>query len=1319
MEPFLVLLGLAALAWILLGPILIIVLWSRVRQVEENLQRLRRTRPARGEAPAPEARPVPPDRREPKPELPRPAPIAEEPVVWIEESTEPAPPRAGAPRPVSAAAEPAGIRPKIPAPSQPAEVFAESLGPAEKPEAGESFSLEELLAGKWMTWVGALAVVIGAGFALKYAIDNDYLGPTGRVVLGLVTGMVCFAGGALAIQRNYRFLGQGLVGAALGILYLSLYFAYDYKLIPKDAAFLGMIAVTASGLAFSTVFNAQPTAILGLLGGFLSPIMLSSGADERWILFPYLTVLDLGVLGIAGFRKWQPLQVLAFVATVFMWLGWFGQHYAPEKFTDVCLLLTPFFLLFALLGVFHNVLRRKPATPGDFILILATPVAYFGALYYITNRDYADWQGLLAIVLAAVYLAFALLAMQRHPAGKTTVVALAGIAASFLTIAVPLQLTGHWVAIAWAAEAVLLVELGLRFEQMKLRLAGFGLLGVVQVILVFYSVQTFDNPAAFQTRFTHRTRDVVVQGSLPTLPEAQTAPPGTPQPPSWTSVFNGRSFSFLASATALGILAWEFRRRRTSGDIVPTGAAGKAPPLPDNEVFGAIPPAALLIAAIPLTLMTLLIVETFAFGHSRRWLFPTYVGLFEVWTALAALGLMAFGALLGPRSLQKVAVGIFGILAIFLFVSLTGTLAGWSREWNQLLSGDPAAADSIWTWTLFNPRGIGFLAALGAAAAAALLYRRDEELEPGAGGEPARRPGAGLGLGAALGVFAHLTGLALITSEVYAQGIIRQWHTGTSLAVTAAWTLYAAGTLGAGIYWRSATVRILALGLFGFATAKVFLFDVWQLEKEIRYIAFVGLGASLLLVSFLYRRFRDRIRAWIKPASILIVATLLWGPSPADAAGDRSPPNPVSRLTDRWPIEVDAKLAATMGPTRGPGRAMVRVLLPADLYAIARLDLGDLRIFSTSTSADSPIEVPYLMLQSRDSRTMTERAAPLLDLSEVAGKTQFLLEVGKTVEPVNSLTIQIDDSDRNYVRTVTIWGANRRDAPVWNLLSRDGYLLDKTQPGHRLTVGNINFPQNRFPCYKVEINNLGEPPLHVARAKLFLRVEKRAERREFETQIVSQRHDPAKKRTHVIFDVSYRRLPSVGLVLDVDFDGHYFRPVTLETTDELLEKPLWRTVAAGQIYRIDRDGTTTDVREVDYAEAAGRYLRLTIDNGDDRPLNVRKGTVLSIDRSLACEARYFVAEGRTAALYAGNARLEAPTYDLGRTVGVAALESSPLLTLGAREPNPLFTGRPDPGLPWSERHRPLMWSLVVVGIIVLGSATILVLKQAAKNPGGQ
>ena len=121
--------------------------------------------------------------------------------------------------------------------------------------------------------------------------------------------------------------------------------------------------------------------------------------------------------------------------------------------------MTIYFVLFALLGVWHNVIRRISAEPGDFFLILATPVIYFIGLYGVTEDLYSDWHGILAVALAGSYLALALFALSRNPAGKPIIISLGGVAASFLTLAIPLQLTGHWIAIAWAAESVLTMSM--------------------------------------------------------------------------------------------------------------------------------------------------------------------------------------------------------------------------------------------------------------------------------------------------------------------------------------------------------------------------------------------------------------------------------------------------------------------------------------------------------------------------------------------------------------------------------------------------------------------------------------------------------------------------------------------------------------------------------------------------------------------------------------------------------------------------------------------------------------------------------------------
>ncbi len=1189
-------------------------------------------------------------------------------------------------------------------------------------------TFEELLAGKWLTWVGAIAVIIGAGFFFKYTIDAKLLGPTGRVVVGIIVGMSAFAGGAYAMLRNYRFLAQGLVGAAVGILYFSLFAAFQwYGIIPESAAFIGMLCVTTAALAFSTIFDAQATAILGLLGGFLTPTMLSTGTDHQWILFAYVFLLDLGVLGIATFRKWQPLQLTALIGSLFIWLVWFDRHYAPEKLTSTVILMTAFFLLFALLGVWHNIVRRVSAVTADFFLILATPVMYFMGLYWVTEFEYSFLHGLMAVAIAGAYLALALFALARDPAGKKVVIALGGIAASFLTIAIPLQLTGHWIAIAWAAESLLLVELGLRFNEAKLRLAGFGLLAFVQLVLVFYGSSTFFNPNRFQTRFT-RVDPVVTD----VMPGSVLFGRGRSleTEPTWTDVFNGRSFSFFASAIVMSILAWEYRRRFGSVEsdslrgidtsTAPTSVQTTGPPWRSVSPGQA---SAWLMAGVPLTVLALLIVETFAMGHRYHWIFPTYASMFSVWSAVIALVLMGLSLSWGPRWLDRVGLAVFGLLGMFLFANTLGSLSGWRNQWRRLVAD--GYEDSIWNWMLINPRGVGFLFAVASAAIAAHLFR---SLERRADAEEEESDMVPLGawdrisVSSAMSLFAILTGLAMLTVEVYAQGVIRDWRTGTSLAITGVWTVFAIATLVSGIYYRSAGVRVLSLLLFLLTTGKVFLYDVWHLDRAIRTIAFVGLGLSLLLVSYLYQRYRDRIRTWITPLALL---TAFAGGFAIDApvaiaaevrADEASEVDPLKTLRKRWPVQGHDQEAIDRPPRRSD--EFLQIVLPPEIYGVARRDLGDLRIFAVNEPSAVGIEVPFVVRRARDRSTVQKRPAPILNLSQLNGTTQFLLDLSDAVEPVNELIVEISNVERNYERPVKVFAAERRDAEDWNLLSDDGYLLDRTRPEHRLTVSRITFPQSRFHFYKVVIDNLGQRSLKVSGARLFDRTKFRAGRREFATQIISRENLEKEKSTEIMADLGYDRLPIVGLQVEAEFDGAYYRTVTLESTDKLEEKTKWHAVTSAQIYRIERRGMKRVVNDsLEFGEATGRFIRLTISNADDQPLHINKLTALGIDRILVAEKRRVLDSGDypSVALYAGDAKLNAPSYDLARTIGDIELDEVELVPLVAVEDNPFFSGPRKLKLPWSEENKALLWTATICGVLILGAMTFLILKQAAST----
>jgi hypothetical protein len=1368
---FFFMLAVVAGAWCLVGPIVWLVMLNKMkrldRETETNRGRIRQleVEVARlgvgGESGAAPANPVAAGgqaaalvermraAREKRPELtapvvnPAPEPLAD---IWIEEA--PAGVKSaqreivGGTGGLSASGfETASTVSKLP--------VAHS---AASPIADESSTWEEILAGKWLTWVGAIAVVIGSGLFFKYAIDNDWIGPTGRVMIGLLVGLATFAGGAFAMLRNYRWLSQGLVAGAMGILYFSLFAAFKwYEIVPQPAAFAGMVLVTAGGLAFSGYFNAQATAILGLIGGFLTPIMLSQNQDAQVADFSYILILDVGVLGLAGFRKWPAVQVLAFVGTLLMWLSWFGKWWDPNKLNTTVVLMTSFFLLFALLAVWYNVLRRKPADPGDFFLILATPVAYFIGLYGVTKADFSWLHGVMAIGLAGVYLGLGVFSLSRNPAGKNVVLALGGIAASFLTIAAPLQLTGHWIAIAWAAESLLLVELGLRFQQPKLRYAGFGLLVVVQIILFQYTVETLDSPRRFDTRFTTQaTIDPLARDAEPGVsmnPSPAAAATTLPQPaepvPSWTDIFNGRSFSFLASAIVLGVLAWEYRRGGALGWL---GSGASQPPALEASPAGGelrSTPATrsaldvvpgILLAAVPLTMLGMLLIESYAAADFRRWIILTFLGVSEVWIAATGLALIALSVTCGPRWLDKVGLGVFALLGVFLVGSSLTSWDQWGGLWSKMKD-----AHDWWSVFLLNPRGMGFIAALAAAAGAIVIHRRgvvgwlgsgDSQPPalgaPSAGGElrstPATRATPAIDTPMLLGVFTFLTLLALLTNEVHALGVIRDWGTATTLSITGVWAAYALVSLVLGIVTRSASLRLMALGLLVLTTGKVFFSDVWKLSTGIRYMAFIGLGVSLFVASFLYRRFRGRIREWMTPVvlAVLVPAAMLHAPARAIAqdggATSKEPPT-ASRLTHRWPVDTSAVRGTGVPPV---SEGLVKIVIPPGIYEHARTDLGDLRLFAYrrgDTPIAPPTEIPYVLIRPQDTSRIVQRKVTLLNLSERAGHTEFLLDLGDTAETVNEINVEVSNDDKNYERAVQVFGADRRDADEWNLVAKSGYLLDVSRPGHQLRVGKLTFPQSRFHFYKVSIDNQDRPPLRITGAAVSDREQVIVPRHEFEGKIISQEQDAGHKETQVIFDLGHDRLPTLGLRLAIGFDGSFYRPVTLEVSDQPPgTKVSWRSVTSGHVYRIDRPGVQGASTELSYAETPARYLRLTISNGDDRPVEIVSATAVGIDRLVVAERRSLTSDAPLSiALYAGSERVTSPSYDLSRTLGNVKTENLTALKLGPAESNPDFKHPTPPKPPWSEENKPMLWAITLGGVLVLGLLTAMLLMKAAKH----
>ncbi|HLE19846.1 MAG TPA: DUF2339 domain-containing protein, partial [Vicinamibacteria bacterium] len=168
--------------------------------------------------------------------------------------------------------------------------------------------LETLIAGRLLNRVGIVALLLAASFFLKYAFDNDWVGPSGRVALGLLAGTALLGYSQWLLRRGYGYFSGGIAGLAAGVLYLSLYAAWSfYQLVPQPVAFAGMIVVTGTMVVLALGRDSQPLALLALVGGFLTPTLLDTGQDAQLPLFLYLAVLNAGLMVMARLRSWRSL----------------------------------------------------------------------------------------------------------------------------------------------------------------------------------------------------------------------------------------------------------------------------------------------------------------------------------------------------------------------------------------------------------------------------------------------------------------------------------------------------------------------------------------------------------------------------------------------------------------------------------------------------------------------------------------------------------------------------------------------------------------------------------------------------------------------------------------------------------------------------------------------------------------------------------------------------------------------------------------------------------------------------------------------------
>ncbi|MSU55723.1 MAG: DUF2339 domain-containing protein [Candidatus Taylorbacteria bacterium] len=342
--------------------------------------------------------------------------------------------------------------------------------------------------GQWLGKIGVAAIVLGASFFLRWAFDNNLIGPMGRVMLGVIGGMTFVVIGQF-LRKKYLVYSDIVTGGGIAILYLSIFAAFAfYHFIGQEIAMVLMFFVTTLSVTLSVIGGTQQLAVLGIIGGFLTPVLVSTGENNFGGLMSYLVVLDIGILIVAIFKKWTRLNLLGFIGTVLLSFGWFANFYAAKDLPKVFLVLTLFFVIYLIAGIVHNVLWKKQSKGEDLFLITCTAAFYALGSYTILNPDYHSVMGFFMFFLSVFYFAIAYVAYRMNPEDKTLNLYLPGIAIVFLTLAMPIQFSGKWITLAWLIEAALLIGAGSLVRRHSMNVFGLIVFGIGLIRLFMFDM---------------------------------------------------------------------------------------------------------------------------------------------------------------------------------------------------------------------------------------------------------------------------------------------------------------------------------------------------------------------------------------------------------------------------------------------------------------------------------------------------------------------------------------------------------------------------------------------------------------------------------------------------------------------------------------------------------------------------------------------------------------------------------------------------------------------------------------------------------------
>lgn len=760
--------------------------------------------------------------------------------------------------------------------------------------------LEFKLGGKVFTGIGAVAIMLGIGFFLRYTFENNLITETTRVVLGIFVGIVMLGIGE-STRRKFSVYSQILTGGGLGILYLSLYAAFGYyHIISQFTAFVGMTLITASGVFLAVRYNSLILAIFSQIGGFLTPGILSTGENNPHVLFLYITLLDLGILSVAWWKLWRLLVFIGFGGTALTYIGWFSTFYTESQLFVAEGYATLFFVLFTGVLLVHHFIRKTSQDPGDLVLATINSGLYFLTSYIIIVAEHHNVMGIFTVALATIHFILALIIKNDGETSLRFRQFLIGIGIVLLTIAIPIQFEKHWVTISWAVEALVLTYLGFQMKSRMTRFFADGIYSLSFLRLIFIDATLSVNAIPWlNDRVLSFVFCIILFALAVVLYERKKEE---------LDEGENRIISFLAILTSVAFLVggsaeiMDFFSRHWLSAFWSIG-------------FAIIFAFAFIIKSLPVrifasvislvALVRLLFIDIDVSDEAHAY-FNIRVFLFFI-SAFSAMAVFFLYKVFQEKITQKESIASKNIISIYSYIltiflfsaeisdfhpqywlpiawSLIALLAGWISFKVDVLAlrlvayftfvvtffrllGFENSVDLEAYTPLFNSRTASFMIAVVSMGTLLWLLKKSNTLNR-------EKQIASVSLFLATN-FLLIWLVSVEFIDYFRQQYVRlpeylksqqydRYNNLENVSLSISWTIYSIVLLVLGIFKKSTMFRLLAVFIFSIVIFKVFLFDTSNLSTLYKFISFLTLGVILLLTGFLYNRYKERILEFIK-----------------------------------------------------------------------------------------------------------------------------------------------------------------------------------------------------------------------------------------------------------------------------------------------------------------------------------------------------------------------------------------------------------------------------------------------------------------------